>query len=74
MHRSIVRPALAAALATAALATAGTALATPPVAAAPSDVTGRQCVDGGGTIMGDDPLPLGWCIGGKYDGQPITDK
>ncbi|RFU38025.1 hypothetical protein DZF91_29835 [Actinomadura logoneensis] len=69
MHRSIIRPALVATF-----TTVGIALVAPLVAATPPDVTGQQCVAGGGYVMGDDPLPPGWCVGGKYDGQRIIDN
>ncbi|MFD0692294.1 hypothetical protein [Actinomadura fibrosa] len=49
------------------------AVVAPPVAAAITGVTGQQCVDGGGVIIGDDPIPPGFCVGGKYDGQVIDD-
>ncbi|WP_026413453.1 hypothetical protein [Actinomadura oligospora] len=71
MHRSIARPSLVAALAVAALTLTVPAANAAQGVAAPSDVTGQRCVDGGGVIMGDDPLPLAWCIGGKYNGQRI---
>ncbi|MFC4911643.1 hypothetical protein [Actinomadura gamaensis] len=68
MRRTLTRPTVAGALAAAALA-----LAASPAAAAPASVTGRQCVDGGGVIYGDDPFPPAWCSGGIYNGQQISD-
>ncbi|MFD0691387.1 hypothetical protein [Actinomadura fibrosa] len=55
-----------------AFAAASLALLAPLAGAALASVTGRQCVDGGGVIFGNDPLPMAFCQGGKYDGQQVV--
>lgn len=59
------------------LAVVGTTTATASVAqAAAPAVTGPECVavtaEGQGTVEYDSSTALWTCIGGKYDGEPIT--